>query len=528
MQLSWYSIIPPIVILLMATFSKKIIPSIIAGCIIACLLTTDFDIFEAAKLLFVRSHISAGTLMLFGFVFFVGIIIALINATGGATAFANLITKRIRSARQVESTSFLMAFILFIDDYLSTVTMGYVLQPLTDKFRIPRAKLAFLIHSLGSPVVVMAPISSWIAIITNQLEAAGVSNNPIFAPKFLADQFFVFLKTIPFLLYSILIITSAWIIVRFKLSFGPMAKQEIIASETGNVFGGKSPHKIAHHETQKKSSIWDLFIPIITLVAGVFIGIPYTGGFWLFGGNNSLVQAFTKCPDIGPILFTSSLIALILGLIFGLWQKKVHFYSWPSLIKEGYNLMFSAILIVFTAGILGSILKNDLHTGQYLSYLLEPILNISFLPATLFLVSFLISLSIGTAWGTLAILIPIAIQMLSQMMGITGAIDLNQAILLCPTLGAVLSGAIAGNQISPISDTTFLTVACTGVYRNDHINTQLWYALPAIIFAFLGFLIMPSVLIYSFWKGMLLTTGFSIGLCVITLFILNRFFKNYK
>ena len=492
MHTTWIVLLPPLLVLIAAFITHRLNPSLIVGILTAAVIAADFNLFEAAKLAFTRlteKLIDPDYLYLYGFLFLIGIIIMLLSRTGGAAAFAQSITARLKSKRAVETSSLLLSFLLFIDDYLSSLTVGYVMRPLADRFNIPRAKLAFLVHSLSGPLVIMVPVSSWVAMITSQLDLAGIAAHGTTA-RINADPFFVYLSSIPFIFYSILTIASVWFIVRMNISFGPMHAQEQIAIKNGNLFGGKpalnSP--IEHYESAQ-GSIIDLILPLVTLISSAFLGILYVGGFWLLGGNRSLLEALKNNNNTFFALFMAATITFIFSLIFALVRKKIRTIAVPNVVKCGIQLMQGAVLMVFLASILGTMLKSDLFVGTYLAHSIIGSLTPALLPFVFFIISAIVATITGSSWGTIAIMLPNTIQMLVHLLALPTGTSPEHIAILFPLLGAIFSGAVCGDHISPISETTIMASTSSGAYPIDHAYTQFFYALPAIVSSALAFLI---------------------------------------
>ena len=502
-MLNWLVILPPLLLLITAFLSRNIILSVLIGIASAAIIGAQFSITGTIDLLYIylkKQFIDPDFFYIYGFLFILGSLIALINYTGGSCAFGNIITKKLKNARKTESTSLLLSLLLCFDDYLSTLTMGCLMQPLTDKFKIPRAKLAYLIDVMASPMVVLLPISTWLAIILKDLKISGVT---LGFSKFVhhqikfpggtfnfghdiivrADPFFTYLKAIPFIFYSFILIFSAFFIVRKKISYGPMAEQEKIALETGNLYGGKEPRfkVIKHHKSNKNVYLSDFLAPIITLIFSALIAILYTGGFYLLGGTKTLLESLMSSASIFKALFFASVIAFTVGIILALIRKKLTVFNIPLFIARGVHLMYPSAIIIFCAILFGRILDDKLYTGQYIAHLILPYINLNWLPFIVFIMTVLVALGTGSSWGTLAIMFPISIPMISSLAGFMHPVMLKEVYILLPTIGAVISGSLAGVQLSPISDPVTMSSTSSGAYQLDHVKTQMWYILPAII-----------------------------------------------
>ena len=509
-MLQWLVIVPPILLLLIAFFTHNILLSLLVGITSASLIAAQFSLTGAAYVLFeyCKRHVMGPDFFsLFGFLFVLGAIIALITHTGGSCAFSNILTKRIKSARASESTSLSLSLLLCVDDYLNSLTMGCLMRPLTDKFKVPRAKLAYLIDVMASPLAVLVPVSSWIAFIVKQLKDSGVR---IGFTKYVqhqfdfpggmfrighdvlvqADPFYTYVKSIPFIFYSFIVILTAWFVVRRRISYGPMAEQERIAKETGNLYGGKEPRfKFTHEEPRTdKTYLSDFLVPILSLIICTLITIPYSGGYYLFGGTYTLLESLRKV-DIFPVLLFASVFSFSISCILALIRKKIKIQHIPLFIARGIHLMYPSVIIVFCALVFSSLLDDKLHTGTYIAYLILPYINLHLLPFIIFVLTSLVAMGTGSSWGTIAIMIPISIPMLSTLSALPGPIPLKDIYILLPTIGAVISGSLAGAQLSPISDPVTMASTSSGAYQIDHVKTQFWYLVPVIIGTSISFIV---------------------------------------
>lgn len=526
MQNSWLSLIPPLIVLACALATHKLLLSLTIGLVTACLIATDFSVLASTELIFKRlinQVTDSDSLYMYGFLLFIGIIVTVISHTGGANAFARIITKRLRNARMVETSSFLLSLVLFIDDYLSNLTTGYIMRPLTDRFKIPRSKLAFLVHSMTGPLVILAPISSWVAMITGQLDQAGITRETIASTKIIADPFFVYINTLPYIFYSFLIITSVWFIIRKKISFGPMHQHEIIAQTTGNLFGGKTPLIDPLEKTmQTNGSAADLLVPLIMLISCVMIGIPYAGGYHLFGGTRTLIDAFKHNTETFFVLFAAGAITLTISLLSALWRNRITMRAVPNVIYNGILLMLEPVIMLVLASTLGTLLKTDLLTGNYLATLMLGAINIALLPVMFFIVSAVTATITGSSWGTIALLLPIAVPMLTSLALVPIPTTPDQIMILFPVLGAIFSGSVCGDHLSPISETTIMAATSSGTYPIDHARTQFPYAAPALICSALSFLISGFLINYPTWINVGISLGVGLSVCLGLLYIADK------
>ncbi len=524
---SWLVLVPPFFVLGTVLITQSLNRALMIGVLSAACVSTDCSLSKTVSLIAQRCIDQICTidyLYMYSFLIIIGTLIILLGYTGGARAFANEITKRLRSARSVETASLGISALLFIDDYLSNLTVGYVIRPLTDRFHIPRAKLAFLIHSFSSPLVILVPVSSWVAMITGQLDLAGVSiDNP--SARVIADPFFIYLATIPFIFYSIFMIISVYCIVRMKISYGPMHTQEKIAAQTDNLFGGKNPiaQHLAMHEGSRGTVI-DLLLPLALLIFSVFFGLLFMGGYTLFGGTNGFLNALRNNTSTFFVFFVASSFTLLFSIVFFYFRKTLHISHLKTIFAQGFELMRGAIITLFLASLLGTLFKQDLQVGVYLADIIHGTTALHFLPCMIFIISAIVAIITGTSWGTIALMLPITIQLITTLLQTTSAYP-EQIPLLFPLLGAVFSGAVCGDHISPISETTIMASTSAGCYPLDHVYTQFFYALPAIIASLIAFLVAGFVAPYGVLATACAALASGITSCIILLFIGNRIGK---
>jgi len=528
---SWLVIMPPIIVLVSVFLTKHINTSLVLGIISAALITFPTEPSNAFSLLLKRSStVIVSNLYLYFFLFLIGGLIVLISVNGGTYALTHARALRsLKTKRSVQRLSIFSSLVLFMDDYLSNLTVGNIMRPLTDRFCIPRAKLAYLIHTFSTGLIMFVPLSSWVAVVTSSLAQAGVQAATTGAIINL-DPFSVYLKAIPYLFYGILMLLSALVIVEHNLSFGLMGKHEDIAASTGNLFGGKEPIKTSSlSDTTSPGSLTDLFVPLVSLIFFCAAAILWTSGHWLFGGNKNLIQALTTNEDAIPSLTIGAGLALATSLAYTFFIKKnASKKLLLTVIRESDDMMRPAIIMVTLANILGMLMKMDLQTGLYLASLITTTLPLWLLPLTIFIFSLFLTLILGSAWATMILLIPIALPMVIELSHATLPATLNTVPMLLPTLGALFSGAICGNQISPFADTTIMAATSAGCYFIDHLATQISYAIPAIIGAAASFTVTGIFITHSFNHPLL--GGIIVGLIVtgFTLTTLDKFLSQNR
>ena len=230
MQNSWLVLLPPFIVLACAFFTRRLNSSLALGVVAGAFIATNFALVQTVTLTGQRLYntvTDTDNLYMYLFLFTISIIIVLLNRTGAALAFAHTLTEKLRNGRMAETSSLMLSSTLFIDDYLNGLTVGFVMRPITDSFKIPRAKLAFLVHTMTGPLIILAPISSWVGAITATLDKSGIARAGSAGAKIIGDPFFVYLETIPFIFYSLFMITSVWFIVRARISYGPDRKSVV-------------------------------------------------------------------------------------------------------------------------------------------------------------------------------------------------------------------------------------------------------------------------------------------------------------
>ncbi len=526
MQNSWIVLLPPILVLILAFSTHRVIFSLLCGITTASLIFNNFSITQSLKSIFNSiansSEISSITtwnnfinnwaLFMGLFLVLLGVIIVLVNHSGGAYAYSNFIKKKLKTSKNIQTASLILSMLFFLDDYFGSLTVGSIMHPLTDKFKISRTKVAFLANAMAGSLCIIFPISSWAATIIMQLNKSGVSDTTLKGTYVLADPFLTYINTIPFVFYPLIMIFSAWFIVRKNISIGLMKKQEQIAIKTGNLFGGKKPiaKKIKDINAKNKTNakMLDFLMPIITLITTIIIAILYTGDFYLLGGNNNIMSTIVNAK-IASALFMGGLITTIFTFTLLILRKKITLREVPSILYDGIKLMGPSVLVLLFAWSFSNMLKDDLLTGQYLANLLLGHISIKLLPFLFFIVSIITTATMGTAWGCLAILIPIAIPTIISLLQLSIPVNINDLNILFPTLGAILSGSVCGNHMSPVSDVTIMSAASSGAYHMDHVRTQHSYAIPVLISSGISFIV-SGFLIDT--VGLLINFAISFGL----------------
>lgn len=542
---SWLVLLPPLIVIGLATLTRKISWSIFAGIMAGLLILHDYSLpaalqdllcrlWKTAEIDLVRScdFNSIWYLYICLFLLTLTVIITMISHSGGAHAYGNFVMKYLKQAKQAEKASLLLSFFFCVDDYFGSLTTGSVMQPVTDRFKIARVKLALLVNGMAAPLVVIFPISSWVAEIMMQLRQSGVGLAGDAGVLLLADLLPFYTTIIPFIFYAFLAIAALWILVITRGSFGLLAKHEEIAYRTGNLFAGKMPLNRRFIEVPPhilaSASLTDFILPIGLLFVSVFLGILYFGGWVSFGGQNSFVLALQK-SNVAAALFVGSAFTFFCSALFLLIRKKLHAAQIPTILGEGIAIMLPSIITLVLIWTLSSMLKGDLATGKYLASILVGSVKLAYLPALFFLLTALTASTMGSAWGALGIYVSIAVPMLVSLSGVAIPTETSQLPLILPLIGGIISGAVIGNHLSPISDTMLMSSSSSSAYHIDLVRVQCTFTLPIIISATTSFLFagIATTNNLGYWTASL--GGLGIGLiCLLALFKALSFWTKHK
>lgn len=509
---------PPILVFALAIITHNVMISLFCGIIAAALSATNFSPLQATYLMantFLTQVQSINNLYVFGFLTSVGILIMLITHVGGIKAYTGLIKKIITHKKNAERTSLLLSFSFFIDDYLNSLMVGSIMRPITDTFRIPRIKLAFLIDAMSASLCMIIPATSWVAMVLSQLRTAGVSEHAADAFSIVGDPFYIYLCTIPFIFYPILNIVSAWFIVSNNISYSIMEKHEKIAEQTGNLFGNKAT-RASKKEHFGEGTFNGFLVPMGSFLVSAFVAFLYSGNHILFGGNNNFFTALQAANSLWA-LWIAGATSVIISVIFFSIQRILSLRLLGHICYEGFDLVRNGIIILFFAWSFSYLLIDKLEAGVYLAQLVSENLPLFLLPLILFGLATLSTIITGSSWGTIGVLVPLTIRVVAVLPGEALPILFERASLLLPALGAVLAGAVAGGHFSPITDATVIASTSAGSYHLDHVYSQIPYALPALIGTIVSLLIvgnMPTT------NGLLiaLPTGIIVTLMFILLF----------
>ena len=493
---SIWSLLPAVIAIALALITKEVYTSLFFGIIVGGLLYSNFKLegtlthaFNDGIVASIADPYNVGILV---FLVILGIIVMLMNKAGGSAAFGRWASEHIKSRAGAQLATIGLGVLIFIDDYFNCLTVGSVMRPVSDKSKISRAKLAYLIDATAAPVCIIAPVSSWAAAVSSYVEdGKGLS---------------LFINAIPFNFYALLTIVMMVFLALTDMDFGPMAKHEKNAKENDDIFSGmKRMAEEKSEESNPKGKVIDLVLPIIVLIISCVIGMIYAGGF--FSGEN-FIDAFSN-TDASVGLMLGSAVTLVIVIGYYLIRRVLNFREITDCIPEGFKSMVPAILILVFAWSLKA-MTDSLGAKQYVEMLVQNSADgfQYFLPAIVFLIACGLSFSTGTSWGTFGILIPITL----------GVFPLTDPIgIVC--VSACMAGAICGDHCSPISDTTIMASAGAQCDHVTHVATQLPYALTVAAVSFVAYIIA------GFVPNAFIALPIAIVLMIAALFIMRFIIK---
>lgn len=495
------SLLPPIIAIILALKTKEVISSLIVGILSGTLIysikVTDGFLQVVTKTIEVTTWLMAQKLADNGaiiiFLGILGAIVVVVTKAGGSKAYGEWATKKIKTRKGAQVSAFVLGILIFIDDYFNCLTVGTVMRPVTDKYKISREKLAYIIDATAAPICIIAPVSSWAASVISQMNDTGLNG--------IQD----FVKSIPYNLYALLTIVMVLILCLSDLEFGQMAKFEKMALDGKEIKDSENNEEdeLSKIKISEKGKVFDLLIPILTLIFSSVLSMLYIGGY--FENEISLAEAFGN-TDAGPALALSGFFTLIVTFFLFVTRKVLSFEEFMSGISSGVKSMVSAYIILTLAWSISGVCRDLLNTGGYVGSLVEgSSLAGMFIPVVAFCVSGILAFSMGTSWGTFGILIPI-IAVVSQ----------NTAPhLTIISLSSVLAGSVFGDHCSPISDTTILSSTGAKCNHINHVSTQIPYTLVVAISCIVGYIVAGAT------TNLILTWISALTCMLITLFLLH-------
>ena len=481
---TFWALIPPVIAITLALITKEAYSSLFIGITVGALFAQNFSVIGALDMIVNDGLVAAiaDNAGIFLFLVLLGIIVALVNAAGGSAAFGRWAARNIRTKVGASLATFVLGILIFIDDYFNCLTVGTVMRPVTDSHRISRPKLAYLIDATAAPVCMIAPISSWAAAVSSTAEGldTGISGIQLF------------IKAIPYNLYSLLTFVFIIALSVMRFDYGPMKGFEQKAQKTGDLSALENSE---NESGSPKGKVIDLLIPVLVLIVVCTIGMIYVGGFFgtdAWGGTDcagDFIGAFGN-TDAFIGLPWGGIIALLFTVIYLVARRVVTFKEAMACVPKGFNAMISPILILTLAVSLKATITS-LGASVYVHDLMEGAAAALYamLPAVIFAVACVLAFASGTSWGTFGILIPI----------VTAIFPASSELLIIG-ISACCAGAVMGDHCSPISDTTIMASAGAQCNHLDHVATQLPYVLTVASVCVVGFIVAGFVQnVYITW-----------------------------
>ena len=460
---SIWSILPPVITIVLALWTKEVYMSMIIGIFSGAMLFTGGNFLESILTMFkVMADKVGGNVNILVFLVILGILVAAITRSGATSAYGDWAARTIKGKRQASLITALLGLVIFIDDYFNCLTVGTVMRPVTDKFKISRAKLAYIIDAMAAPICIIAPVSSWAAAVGSSLPEGSE-----------IDGFSLFIQTIPFNLYAWLTLIFLFFIIWTGKDFGAMAHDVKRSNENFEIPKEYQGNGEVHKDQQGNGKIIDLILPLLVLIVACVYGMLYTGGIH---EGKSIADAFADCDS----LVLGSFIAFVFTGLLYLPRKVISFNAFCDSFGWGFKAMTPAIFILCLAWTLSGICSDKyLNLGGFVGGIVSANATlIMLLPPIFFLVAIGLAFATGTSWGTFGILIPIAVAVVGSD---------PQMLTIC--VAAILSGAVGGDHASPISDTTILASAGAQCDHLDHVSTQLPYVMTVAACSLIGYVV---------------------------------------
>ena len=489
---TWWSLVPPLLAIVLALITKEVYSSLFIGVAVGALLYTGFHPWNAFVMLFdtMKSSMNLNILI---FDVLLGMIIVLMTKSGGSAAYGNWAGSKIKSKKSALLATTGLGVLIFVDDYFNCLTVGSVMRPVTDRYKVSRAKLAYIIDATAAPICIIAPISSWAAAVNSYVpEDAGITG------------FQLFLRTIPYNLYALLTIAMVLFVILANFDFGLMKKHEANAAK-GDLFtsGAEEFDQVKQEASKTKGHVIDLVLPVAVLIVSAIGAMIYTG---YLDGATDIITAFAGCDAETSLIF-ATMITVIFMMILYLPRKVITFKGFMDSLADGFKLMVPAVTILIFAWTLkgmGDALGIDLFVKQIVG---DSASASVIIPAVMFAIAVFLGFSTGTSWGTFAILVPIVVAMFPNP---------QELELMIISVSAVLAGAVCGDHVSPISDTTVMSSAGAQSNHINHVSTQMQYAAVVAAVCIPGYIIAGIVKVW--WITLLIT----LALLFIVLILIKK------
>ena len=499
---TFWSLLPPIVAIVLALISKEVYSSLFLGCLVGALLYTQFAPWDTIVTLVGADYgiisvlADGGNMGIIVFLVTLGIMVDLMNKGGGSEAFGRWAKKTVHTRCGAQLLTMLLGVLIFVDDYFNCLTVGAVMRPVTESHKISRAKLAYVIDSTAAPVCMIAPVSSWAAAVSGYVQSPSINGIELF------------LKQIPWNYYCLLTLLMIVVISVLNIDYGSMLTHEYNAQVKDDLFTTPERPFAGDDEyetgSKGKSSVLDLLVPVIVLIAVCIVSLVYSGGY--FDGGMTFMAAFSAA-EAGPALAIGGLIGCVFTFIYFWLRGAIGFEKSFESVPQGFIQMIAPILILTFAWTLCSFTRNAMYSADFVSNAMANVGDLRmFLPAIIFIIGAAIGFATGTSWGTIGIMAPIVVSVFNYD---------AEPILCTIGLAAACSGGVMGDHCSPISDTTIMASAGAHCYHLNHVFTQIPYALTVAGVSFVSFIL--AGLIQNVFVNLLI----AVALMVATLLVIR-------
>ena len=497
---TFWSLLPPIVAIVLALISKEVYSSLFLGCLVGALLYTQFAPWDTIVTLVGADYgiisvlADSGNMGIIVFLVTLGIMVDLMNKGGGSEAFGRWAKKTVHTRCGAQLLTMLLGVLIFVDDYFNCLTVGAVMRPVTESHKISRAKLAYVIDSTAAPVCMIAPVSSWAAAVSGYVQSPSINGIELF------------LKQIPWNYYCLLTLLMIVIISVLNIDYGSMLTHEYNAQVKDDLFttperpfAGADDYEAP---SKGKSSVLDLLVPVIVLIAVCIISLVYSGGY--FDGGMTFMEAFSAA-EAGPALAIGGLIGCVFTFLYFWLRGAIGFEKSFESVPQGFIQMIAPILILTFAWTLCSFTRNAMYSADFVSNAMANVGDLRmFLPAIIFIIGAAIGFATGTSWGTIGIMAPIVVSVFNYDV---------EPILCTIGLAAACSGGVMGDHCSPISDTTIMASAGAHCYHLNHVFTQIPYALTVAGVSFVSFIL--AGLIQNVFVNLLIAVVLMVGTLLV-------------
>ena len=497
---TFWSLLPPIVAIVLALISKEVYSSLFLGCLVGALLYTQFAPWDTIVTLVGADYgiisvlADSGNMGIIVFLVTLGIMVDLMNKGGGSEAFGRWAKKTVHTRCGAQLLTMLLGVLIFVDDYFNCLTVGAVMRPVTESHKISRAKLAYVIDSTAAPVCMIAPVSSWAAAVSGYVQSPSINGIELF------------LKQIPWNYYCLLTLLMIVVISVLNIDYGSMLTHEYNAQVKDDLFttperpfAGADDYEAP---SKGKSSVLDLLVPVIVLIAVCIVSLVYSGGY--FDGGMTFMAAFSAA-EAGPALAIGGLIGCVFTFLYFWLRGAIGFEKSFESVPQGFIQMIAPILILTFAWTLCSFTRNAMYSADFVSNAMANVGDLRmFLPAIIFIIGAAIGFATGTSWGTIGIMAPIVVSVFNYD---------AEPILCTIGLAAACSGGVMGDHCSPISDTTIMASAGAHCYHLNHVFTQLPYALTVAGVSFVSFIL--AGLIQNVFVNLLIAVALMVGTLLV-------------